>query len=80
MPPQVKARLSNKLDTKLSDLQLWGLKEACYKALPTLAQNDIWLNRIIIANGAFQLEDSPFNGSWQFREENGLCIAQAILL
>lgn len=79
VPPQVKARLSHPQDEKLSDLALWGLKEAAYKALPSLAQQDIWLNRIIIRDHAFELEGSPFKGTWELTSQNGSQIAQALL-
>ncbi len=79
VPPQVKARLSHKQDMKLGDLELWTLKEAAFKALPTLAQTDIWLNRIIITQNTFQLENSPFIGEWNLEKAQRLTIARAWL-
>jgi 4'-phosphopantetheinyl transferase EntD len=79
VPPQVKARLAHKNDTVLPALQLWALKEAAFKALPTLAQNDVWLNRLIIAEKSFELENSPFVGEWELTEESDLFIARAWL-
>lgn len=79
VPPQVKARLAHKGDAKLSDLELWTLKEASFKALPTLAQTDIWLNRIIIQDRTFELENSPFRGEWKLERSHDLTIAQAWL-
>ncbi len=80
VPPQVKARLQNSADISLRDLVLWSLKEAAYKALPTLAQQDIWLNRLIIADQTFSLENSPFNGGWSLSQEADVVIAKAWLL
>lgn len=79
VPPPVKARLAHKQDIKLSDLELWTLKEAAFKALPSMAQNDIWLNRIIITQNVFELENSPFRGEWGLEKADGLTIARAWL-
>lgn len=79
VPPQVKARLAHKLDSKLSDIELWTLKEAAFKALPTLAQTDIWLNRIIVRENEFELENSPFKGHCSLEKAAGLTIAKAWL-
>lgn len=79
VPPQVKARLSHKQDTQLNDLELWTLKEAAFKALPTLAQTDIWLNRIIVHEKKFELENSPFKGFWSLEKTTALTIARAWL-
>ena len=79
VPPQVKARLAHKQDAKLSDLELWTLKEAAFKALPTLAQTDIWLNRIIVREKQFELENSPFIGEWSLEKDQSLTIARAWL-
>jgi phosphopantetheinyl transferase len=80
VPPQVKARLQHSQDMAMKDLELWSLKEAAYKALPTLAQQDIWLNRLIIAEQKFSLENSPFTGSWSLSQEADVVIAKAWLL
>lgn len=79
VPPQVKARLTHQQDIKLSDLELWTLKEAAFKALPHLAQTDIWLNRILITEKFFELENSPFKGQWTLEKAHGLTIARAWL-
>ncbi len=79
VPPQVKARLAHKQDIQLNDLELWTLKEAAFKALPTLAQTDIWLNRIIIREKQFELENSPFVGEWSLEKDQSLTIARAWL-
>lgn len=80
VPPQVKARLQHPLDLAMKDLELWSLKEAAYKALPPLAQQDIWLNRLIISDQTFTLENSPFRGAWSLFQEAEVVIAKAWLL
>ncbi len=80
VPPQVKARLQHKDDLSLKDLELWSLKEAAYKALPNLAQQDIWLNRLIIAEQRFSLESSPFGGAWSLERVDDVLVAKAWLL
>ncbi|MBY0518376.1 MAG: hypothetical protein K2P81_15810 [Bacteriovoracaceae bacterium] len=77
VPSQVKSRLAHKTDTKIPTLELWSLKEAAYKALPALAQSDIWLNRIIIHQGRFELESSPFHGLWTLEKDDRCIIARA---
>jgi 4'-phosphopantetheinyl transferase EntD len=77
VPAQVKSRLAHQEDIKIPSLELWSLKEAAYKALPTLAQSDIWLNRIIIQDHHFELESSPFHGLWSLQKDERCIIARA---
>ena len=79
VPAQIKARLAHPQDITLPALELWALKEAAYKALPAIAQEGIWLNRLIMGDGTFLLEGSPFRGSWGLQRREGLLVAQAWL-
>lgn len=75
----VKARLAHPEDMPLPTLELWSLKEAAYKAIPAMAQENIWLNRIKISPGQFELTDSPFRGQWETSLDGELLVSKAWL-
>lgn len=75
----VKARLAHSEDMALSTLELWSLKEAAYKALPAMAQENIWLNRIKVTPGQFELTGSPFRGFWETASDGKLLVSKAWL-
>lgn len=77
VPDNVKHRLTNPLDISLSPLELWVIKEAAFKSLPTIAQQGIWLNHIIIKEEAFEVENTPFKGSYRLDQSEDLIISQA---
>lgn len=79
VPANVKTRLSHPADEISDPLTLWSLKEAAYKALPSLAQENIWLNRIIIRQNQFELADSPFQGTWKQEHSGDLIVSYALL-
>ena len=77
VPDNVKLRLSNPLDMVRSPLELWVIKEAAFKSLPRGAQQGIWLNNIVVSESHFELEGTPFKGSYVLSETNDLMISQA---
>jgi 4'-phosphopantetheinyl transferase EntD len=66
-------------DTSIDPLELWSIKEACYKALPSSAQEGIWLNHIAINKDGFELSHSPLKGNWELVEHDELIISEAII-
>lgn len=64
-------------DTSIGPLELWSIKEACYKALPSIAQEGIWLNHIAINKDGFELSQSQFKGYWELIDHDELIISIA---
>ncbi len=79
VPEHVKSKILNDADISVSLLELWSIKEAAYKALPELAQTDIWLNHFRIDRHDYELIDSPFKGSWHQEKRGNILISTAKL-
>lgn len=79
VPEHVKSKIHHEADISVSLLELWSIKEAAYKALPELAQTDIWLNHFRIGSGDYELINSPFSGSWQQEKRGNILISKAKL-
>ncbi len=77
VPDNVKHRLSNPKDSVQDAMQLWVIKEAAFKSLPRLAQEGIWLNNIIVHHSSFELEGTPFKGSYEVSEFEEVLLAKA---
>ncbi|MCE3014059.1 MAG: 4'-phosphopantetheinyl transferase superfamily protein [Proteobacteria bacterium] len=77
VPDNVKHRLLHPQDSKLQAMELWVIKEAAFKSLPRLAQEGIWLNNIIVRDGHFELENSPFKGRFELSDLGEVMLAKA---
>jgi len=77
VPDNVKHRLTNKSDQIKNPLELWVIKEAAFKSLPRLAQEGIWLNNLVVKESSFELEGSPFKGSFELQEHTDVLVAKA---
>ncbi len=77
VPDNVKHRLLNSKDQVTDSMKLWVIKEAAFKSLPRLAQEGIWLNNIVVEEGSFFLENTPFKGRFEVTEMSEVLIAKA---
>ena len=67
-------KINNGEDMDLPALQLWGIKEASYKAIPQNQQQGITLNRLVIKKNQFFVGGTEQMGEWlQIVCENRIC-------